>query len=239
MLQQALRDFDVDGREVEWSALAFALWLPPTKEWTTSDGRRMSFDLIAKRLIRGHKESGVCLGTHRVYSLVVLWRLNRQFEGQLLSRQVADEAYAYLETVRDMIAASQFEDGRWPTNWWDGARAAERAGRQEEPQQVISTGHHLEWLAIAPKELHPPHEQILRAADWVIQATTSKSPEAVQEYYTFYSHVGNALALWRGTTPAEFWRQWEGQSGGQITPPGGEPPLLPPPPAELPPAPAL
>lgn len=241
ILQQAIHDFDLDEREVEWSAMAFALWLPPTTTWKNAAGRELSFDKIARRLIRGHKEYGVCLGTHRVYSLMLMWRLNKESGGKLLSPQVADEAYAFLKDVRDLIAASQMDDGRWPQNWWDGARALEKMEPQEEHQQVIATGHHLEWLAIAPKELHPPHEQICKAADWLVKNITSKSVAEVQEVYTFYSHVGNALALWRGTHPAEFWKQWEGRVPPPETPaapPAGDA-VIPPPPPALPPSPTL
>ena len=52
---------------------------------------------------------------------------------------------------------------------------------------------------------------IRKAADWIIENTTSRTREQIQESYTFYSHVGNALALWRQTSPPDFWMQWETQ----------------------------
>ena len=78
-------------------------------------------------------------------------------------------------------------------------------------KKVIATGHHLEWLAIAPKELHPPREMILKAADWVIKTTTEQTDKEIGERYTFFSHVGNALALWRKTHPADFWMKWQAE----------------------------
>ncbi|MBW3543711.1 MAG: hypothetical protein KY476_25955 [Planctomycetes bacterium] len=241
VLQEALRDFRLDERETEWSVLGFGLWLAPeTTHWTTSDGRTVSFDLLARRLMRGWKEYGVCSGTHRVYSLMALWRLNERFNRRVLSEDVARETWAWLEEVRDAIRDSQFDDGRWPPNWPEGRRAKENPENAPEYQQVIATGHHLEWLAIAPVELHPPREQIERAADWVISTTTSKTEEEIVGYYTFYSHVGNALALWRGTRPAEFWTKWTSEhpeTEAALPPPaadepadGGNDALLPPPP---------
>ena len=50
---------------------------------------------------------------------------------------------------------------------------------------------------------------IRKAARWIIDDTTAKSREKIQESFTFYSHVGNALALWRNTSPPEFWHEWE------------------------------
>lgn len=205
-VQEALRDLRVDEKETEWSALAFGLWIPPTKTWKSTDGRQMSFDMLARRLLRGHKRFGVCSGTHRVYSMMVLIRLDDEFD--ILSDAARDEMYAFLENVRDLISVAQFKDGRWPPNWYDGAEALTNPIDGPMHRTVIATGHHLEWLAIAPKELHPPQELIEKAADWIIANVAAQSPEQIKASFTFYSHVGNALALWRSTRPPDFWRKW-------------------------------
>lgn len=207
VLQEALRDFRLDETEVEWSAMAFGFWIAPQKEWVTRSGRLVSFDMLAERLMRGHMRFGVCSGTHRVYSLMVLVRLDDDFH--ILSSPVREQTLQHLRNVRDLIAVSQFEDGHWPSNWSDGADAVKKPVDDPLYKKVIATGHHLEWLAIAPKELHPPHEMILKAADWVIQTTTEQTEKEIGERYTFFSHVGNALALWRHTHPADFWMTWE------------------------------
>ena len=38
---------------------------------------------------------------------------------------------------------------------------------------------------------------------------TSKTKKEILSNYTFYSHVGNALALWRNTRAPAFWKKWE------------------------------
>ena len=211
VLQEAMRDFRLDERETEWTALAFGLWLADTThEWTGGDGRQYSFDQLARRLMRGQKELGVCSGTHRVYSLMSLVRLDDDYP-QVLSDEVRQQVWHYLESVRDAITVSQFEDGHWPSNWPDGADAVAHPKADELKEEVIATGHHLEWLAIAPKELHPPEEQISRAMKWVIRTTIAQSKTDILGKYTFFSHIGNAVALWRHTHPADFWMQWEQQ----------------------------
>ncbi len=207
VLREALRDFRLDERETEWSALAFGLWLPPAKNWRAADGRELSFDLLAQRLIRGHLELGVCSGTHRVYSLMLLWRLDQEFD--ILGDEMADRVYAHLELVRDLISDSQFEDGHWPSNWDAGAQALINPRKDELKDIVIATGHHLEWLAIAPPELHPPQAHIEKAADWIIKTTKQQSHAGILARYTFFSHVGNALAMWRKTSPSDFWKRWQ------------------------------
>jgi hypothetical protein len=208
VLQEALRDFRVDEIEIEWSALAFGLWIAPQKSWiTATQGREVSFDMIAERLITGPKKFGTCLGTHRVYSLMVLVRLDDDYD--ILSDPARERALDYLRTVRDLIAASQFPDGHWPANWMDGADALANPVSDTIVDRVTATGHHLEWLAIAPEELHPPRAAIRKAADWLIQTTAAQTRAEFSQRYTYFSHVGNALALWRKTHPAAFWQKWE------------------------------
>jgi hypothetical protein len=201
LLLQALADFRLDEREVEWSAMAFGLWLPPQREWVAADGRLVSFDLLARRLMRGDMRFGVCSGTHRLYSLALLLQLDGQYS--LLEEGTRQAAYAHLGAARDRLVESQFEDGHWPSIWEAGELARTRPIDDPLHKQVISTGHHLEWLAIAPEELHPPRESIRRAARWAIDTTLARTSHEIGEHYTFYSHVASALALWRGTRPAD------------------------------------
>lgn len=208
ILRQSLRDFRYDERETEWSVMAFGFWLPPTKSWRLNDGREMSFDLLAERLLRGHKKMGTCGGTHRLYSMMVLLRLDEQFD--ILSDEMQAAVFKHLESVRDILKVCQFEDGHWPYNWPEGKDAVKNPDLSiAQYRHVIATGHHLEWLAIAPESLHPPREQIRQAAAWIIQKTIAMSESEILDNYTFYSHVGNALCLWRKTTPSEFWMEWE------------------------------
>ncbi|MHC4876588.1 MAG: hypothetical protein ACYTGL_08820 [Planctomycetota bacterium] len=217
VLEQAIYDFDLDERETEWSAMAFGLWLAPTREWENSHRRKLNFDLIAKRQLRGHKQYGVCGGTHRLYSLMLLVRIDDMTRTQqgsdqgILSDEVRTAVIDHLTTVRDILEVTQFKDGHWPYNWPDGADAVENPDDHPGYRDVIATGHHLEWLAIAPESLHPPREMIRKAADWIIEDTVSKTQEELLDNYTFYSHVGNALSLWRNTRAAKFWKTWEAE----------------------------
>lgn len=207
VIQESIRDFRLDEREVEWTAMGFGLWITPTREWVGNNGRHYSFDLIANRLMRGEKQLGVCSGTHRVYSLMLLIRLDDEFD--ILTDPMRDEVYAYLENVRDLIIASQFPDGSWPANWPQGKEAVEHPEEEEIYKKIIATGHHLEWLSIAPPDLHPPEAQIRKAVDWIVQVTKSQTRAEVKQRFTFLSHVGAALANWRQVHPADFWREWE------------------------------
>ncbi|MFN9721332.1 MAG: hypothetical protein ACK58L_21750 [Planctomycetota bacterium] len=156
--------------------------------------------------MRNHKRDGVCLGTHRVYSLMLMIRLDEQQGGTLISTDTREAVLDYLRATRDLIIGSQADDGSWPANWTDGHEAGAKLDPKEPPsKRVIATGHHLEWLSIAPTELHPPRDQILKAARWLVRNVDETPQSEIDRNYTFYSHVGKALAMWRKTTPTDFW----------------------------------
>ena len=207
VIQESLRDFRLDERETEWTAMAFGLWIPPTKTWVGSGGRQYSFDLLVDRLLRGEKVTGVCAGTHRVYSLLLLILLDDEHD--ILSDTAREKAYSYLRDVRDAITKSQFEDGHWNSDWPKGELAVTNPTDEPEYRSVIATGHHLEWMSIAPPDLLIPDHQIKKAIDWIVKNTTEKTPQQIDAHYTFYSHVGAALCNWRQVRPADYWRNWE------------------------------
>jgi|GEM_PF-299869 len=207
VIQESLRDFRLDERETEWTAMAFGLWIPPSREWIGSGGRQYSFDLLVDRLLRGEKKMGVCAGTHRVYSLLLLVRLDDEYD--ILSDNSRERAYQYLREVRDAITLAQFEDGHWSSDWPRGAEAVSSPVDEPEFRAVIATGHHLEWMSIAPQDLLIPDEQIQKGIQWIVTHTKSRSLKQIEDHFTFYSHVGAALCNWRQVRPADYWREWE------------------------------
>ena len=210
VLREALRDFKLDEREAEWTAMAFGLWLPPTHTWTGADGRQFSFDLIASRLTARECETGVCVGTHRVYSLVLLMRLDDQYP-EVLSDAIRSEVNAHLEQVRDWIRVAQLPDGHWPGNWPQGADAVAQPREDKLSTQIIATGHHLEWQAIAPAHLRLSDKQNRKAVEWLLTTMRGHSNAQILQNYTFYTHVGNAFALWRKSRPTPYWQAWTAQ----------------------------
>jgi len=69
--------------------------------------------------------------------------------------------------------------------------------------RIIATGHALEWWSLAPEELLPPRETVVRAVRWVVGTVDELSEEEIQANISFLSHAGRALSQWRGREPAE------------------------------------
>lgn len=203
-LEQAAYSFDPNHLEIEWSGLSFALWLPPQSRWVNREGRAVSFDQMALELLRPKPKTGACAGTHRLYTLMALLRVDDEYS--ILSGEVRDRSMAYLRTIAPLLRASQHPDGYWTAAWGLGAQGLAGAASTDIPQRVVATGHHLEWLAIAPVELHPSREDLYKASRWLLNTIQQQKHDTLMREYMFYSHVLSAFCLWRSVRPTEVVR---------------------------------
>jgi hypothetical protein len=107
----------------------------------------------------------------------------------------------HLREATRRLVASQSQEGFWDQNWPD-AKAAARDEKLDTPlsRRILATGHALEWWAMAPAEFHPPREVLIRAGQWLAKEIDGMDSPAIEKNYTFLSHAGRALRLWRSGT---------------------------------------
>lgn len=208
LLQATLLSFRLNQTEYEWSTLAFALYLPHTEGWQSSEQQQITFDALARRLMRERLPRGVCFGNHRMFTLVVL--LNVDETHNILGEQVRGEVENFLLNATARLVNNQHQDGYWNGDWAasssnksDDDHKGDDRKRDSLANRVLATGHALEWWAIAPKRFHPPRESLVRAGQWLCQTIEEMDETTVRTSYTFLTHAGRALALWRGKMPAD------------------------------------
>ena len=73
--------------------------------------------------------------------------------------------------------------------------------------KLLVTGHQLEWLALAPEQVQPPRETIVRAGQWITRTLLEIDQKELVETYGPYSHAARALCLWRSVEPMEAWKK--------------------------------
>ena len=209
VLGRAVASFDINQAEYEWTVLALAMYVSDGRPWYSPDGERLDFDRLVRRVMRQRYGQGVCYGQHRLYTLTVLLRIDDS--KPLLSAPVRGEIVQHLEAATRHLVANQHADGYWDGNWHNlklDVKGDELGGPLS--RRLLATGHALEWWAMAPKELQPPREVQIRAAQWLVQQVRDLDDRGIDNNYTFLSHVGRALALWRGGFPAEMSLRLEG-----------------------------
>jgi hypothetical protein len=199
--------FMLNQVEYEWTVLVFLHYYAHLDHWFTTEGQRVTWDLLAERLMRQRLAQGVCYGNHRLYTLSILLRVDEANE--LLSAEYRDKVVAHLSDVTKRLEESQHADGYWDGSWpgdeWDGPQSKPVAGPLGSlADRILATGHAMEWWAMAPASVHPDPKTIEQAGRWLVKTIKGLSESEVKRYYTFLSHAGRSLALWRGKQPAEI-----------------------------------
>ena len=109
--------------------------------------------------------------------------------------------------------AQQSLEGYWDATWaQDGRIEEDESGEALLRSRILATGHALEWWAMAPQELHPPREVMVRAGQWLVREIEAMPRDSIDRNYTFLSHAGRALSLWRGGFPVEVLKRIETQT---------------------------
>jgi hypothetical protein len=210
LLDRSVATFHLNQTEYEWSVLSFALYARDGRPWFTSEGDQIDFNRMAKRIMRQRLEQGVCFGNHRLFTLAMLLRIDQQ--KPILSSDARNAILEHLSDATRRLIATQSNEGYWDRNWPDPNLPAEHKSITDPlARQLLATGHALEWWAMAPEELHPPREVLIRAGQWLVREVDKLDEKRLPETYTFLTHVGRALSLWRAEMPAAAWQRLERQ----------------------------
>jgi hypothetical protein len=204
-LAYSLEHFSLNQEEYEWSTLAFLHYCAGTPRWFSTEGQEITWDRLAERLMRQRLAQGVCYGNHRLHTLTMMLRVDAE-QHRLLSDEMRARVVAHLQDATARLVTTQHAEG-----WWDGRWPGEEADGPQpesvegpfgpEADRLLATGHALEWWALAPPEVQPPRETVVKAAQWVCRRIPELSPGQLKAYYPFLTHAGRALALWRGEFP--------------------------------------
>ncbi len=209
LLRSAMRRFHHEQHEYEWTAISYARYLFPAKRWKNQYGQPIDLDGLVDELLEQPLPNGVCGGTHRLEALVVLARIDDQVGA--LSRRSRRKLIQHLGGVSQRLIAAQQLEGYWTRSWTTGSQTSGEENTAETDsslyERILLTGHHLEWLALAPPEVQPPREVIVRAGQWLVRALLEAGDSELRDRYGPCTHAARALCLWRGKDPYHAWRQ--------------------------------
>lgn len=202
MIRSSLWNF-TPSQEIEFTCKAYLYYLETDTEWTTKRG--ISFDLksLVKMQTRRNWAETSCAGTHICHNLALAMAIDRDepFLGEELRNELANKLIEYSTALEKF----QREDGSWPSGWMVGSeetRLSELEG--ERIARLRVAGHHLEWIAIAPPELRPKKDTIVKAIMYAQKEFAEWSYSDIKNSYPVITHGARALLLLSGRHSKDF-----------------------------------
>ncbi len=241
LLDDAVAEFQI-GQELEWTAVALALYLPPARSWTNRFGEATDFDDLAHELMGRPLARASCAGTHTLYALTMIYRSDML--SPILSATLRDDLRELLMRVASVVAASQREDGsfdpRWHRRvvdlpWYARYRTMRRSHDPERDhpelnlngdaddsveQKVLATGHHVEWTLMLPPEMQMPTGTLVRAADYLARVLVEATDGEVAHSFCPFSHAARFLRQAAGPSAAVAGTEATDHGGGDADPTG-------------------
>ncbi len=136
-------------QELSWATTLIALYKGLDFTWTNQFGEKLRLEDLVRYEVDASVEQAPCGGTHRLFGLSWVLHMHQQRGGKLegVWKDVAAKTARYKELARKL----QNGDGSFSTNWFQGPGNAE-----DRSARISTSGHTLEWLALAlnEKELH-------------------------------------------------------------------------------------
>lgn len=182
--------------EIYWDTVALALYMPPTLVWRNRFGSQFDFNILAAHLLDSVDSPSPCAGTHRLIALTVLMRVDQL--KPILSTEVRARVYEELSRTAEALTQAQQADG----SWFPGAESVDlsrTAAWRQYPiaDQVITTGHQLEWLMLLPAEIRPPDRVFVTASQYLISVVPdrTKDPKWLAEWYCPVTHALRSVKL--------------------------------------------
>lgn len=218
LLVDSLSGFNLSRHEYEWSTICYARYLFPLKAWDNKYGEKIDVAALVEELINHPLDAGPCNGLHRFEAMAVLYRADEKL--QQLPPKTREKMLSHMRGAGRLLTVSQHPDGYWNRHWPRGRKAfaaVAKPGEAVDPKappkddtplhdKLLVTGHQLEWLALAPEEVQPPREQVVRAGQWLSRTLVEMDEKVLLETYGPYSHAARALCMWRGVDPYDTWK---------------------------------
>ena len=130
------------GQELSWAILIIGQYYGTNVSWTNEDGDKLRFEDVVRYELNEPIETAACGGTHRLFGLTWVYHLHLQRGGKAegVWKDVAEKIARY----EGLAKKYRNLDGTFSTKYLDGP------GNAHDPAQRLSTtGHVLEWLALA------------------------------------------------------------------------------------------
>jgi hypothetical protein len=182
-------------QELSWAIVIVAQYYGTKHRWTNAFGEQLSLEDIVRYELNQPIDKAACGGTHRLFGLT--WALHLHLAGGGKLDGVWAEVAAKINEYKGKALTYQNEDGSFSTPYLAGQ------GKARDPQQRLNTtGHVLEWLALAmtDEELRLPRVQEAASA-LAAMILTSDSLDGGSLYHATHGLHIYRTRVFRATPP--------------------------------------
>jgi hypothetical protein len=199
-INECVANFYLDGKELAWSAIVLALYLPPQKEWTNRFGERCTFDTLVNKLIECHFEDNSCAGVHLLESLTLIYEVS--LKDDILSQKVQRKLRERLQVILDTVIQVQDESGFWKLDWFTAIPNYNQpfdkphvwTPTDDNENRLLTTAHLVEWMLRLPDEFDVPDSMLSQSGMWMLNHLRNKSLEETVSICP-YGHAVRDLEL--------------------------------------------
>ncbi len=194
LLNESIATFTLDQKELAWTAMAFATYVPPAKEWKNRFSETTSFDQLVDRLITKDLNSESCAGTHMFQAILRIARSDANYH--LLNKTSRQHLEQYIDSRINDIIETQNNDGSWGAHW-SALNTVDNTSDETLQVKVLITGHLLETMALLPTEKQQTCVSALRkAALWLARALTETNVVREASWICPLTHAARVQTLW-------------------------------------------
>lgn len=196
-LNDSVANFHFGQDEIQWTALAYAFYLPPQREWVNKLGERATFDDLVEDLLQLPLSKSSCAGTHVVHTLTVICRVDREHY-PILSKEVHDRLHERVARFAAAVVTTQEQDGSWPIDWHrtldpPPGDSDWTPGLTDPDTRLLVTGHLAEWLLYLPEEFGVPDDCLERAGHWLFSKLKELDEDEAAARVCPYTHAACVL----------------------------------------------
>lgn len=169
--------------ELTWTIILIAQYFPEhawkNKSWTNNRGETLTFEDVVRYELNEPINSAACGGTHRLFGLTWAYHLYLQQGGKTegIWKEVADKLELYKKKARQF----QNKDGGFSTNYVSEPGAGRSIG---------TTGHVLEWLALAMTDEELKEPWVEDSANALVQMIFDKRKQTVETGELYHAAHG-------------------------------------------------
>jgi hypothetical protein len=146
-------------QELSWALVVVGQHQGTDLEWSNDKGEALRYRDLVRYELDADVENAPCGGTHRLYGLTWAYHLHKQrgLDTSGIWQEIRAKEAKYIAVARRY----QNSDGSFSTEFFRG-----RGNSSDKQLRINTTGHILEWLALAL-----PDEEL--RADWVQNAASA------------------------------------------------------------------